>query len=219
MSEAGAAQSGPPTVERWRAPEHSGAPGQERHGLLTAAQLAAIEEQARAEGYRSGVEEGRAAGRAEMRAKAEQLDALLAAMEPQAAILDDTLIEQIGHLVFAVARQLVRRELSRQPGEVVRVVREAIAVLPASQARIRIFLNPGDVALVAEALQPETGSHPIQIIEDLSMSAGGARIETDVSIVDASVEARLGAIAAQVFGDDRSITATTEPADGDPGTD
>lgn len=215
MSDAGTASAPAPKVERWRAPEHNDGAGGQRHGLLTAAQLAAIEEQARAEGYRCGLEEGREAGKAEMLDKARRLEALIAAVEPQASILDDTLIEQLGELVFAIARQLVRRELSRQPGEVVRVVREAIAVLPASQANVSIFLNPNDVALVTEALQPETASHPIRIVEDLSMSPGGARIETDVSVVDASVEARLGAIAAQVFGDDRDFSTAAEPPDDD----
>lgn len=203
-------------VERWRAPEHSGAGARAAPGLLTASQVAAIEEQARAEGYRSGLEEGREAGKAEMLEKARRLDTLIAAIDPQASILDDVLVEQLGGLVCAIARQLVRRELGRQPGEVVRVVREAISVLPASQATIRIFLNPNDVALVREALQPEAGSHPIQILEDLNMSTGGARIETDVSVVDASVEARLGAVAAQVFGDDRNLAGMTEPLDGEP---
>lgn len=191
-------------VQVWRAPEHvAGTRGQS--GPLTASRLAAIEEQAYSHGLERGLEEGRRRGQAEVAARADELRAVLEAIEPQTNVLDESLLEQLGELVLAIARQFVRRELGREPGEIVRVVREALAVLPVTGADIRVSLHPDDAALVVDELHPDTMAHPIRILEDLSLERGGARIETDVSVVDASIEARFGAIAATVFGDDRRL--------------
>ena len=189
-------------IRRWEAPEHAGSKSS-GFGPLTASRLAEIEEQAYADGLNRGLEEGRKRGEKEMRDKAAGLEQLIAAIEPTAAVLDETMLEQLADLILAISRQLIRRELKAEPGEVVRVVREALAVLPVSESEIRIVLNPEDAVLVGEILKPATVAHPIRITEDLSMSRGGARVETDVSVVDATVEARFGAIAANVFGDDR----------------
>jgi flagellar assembly protein FliH len=96
----------------------------------------------------------------------------------------------------------------------VRVVREALAALPAADATIRISLHPEDAALVGEHLKPESVAHSIRIVEDLTLTRGGARVETDVSVVDASVETRFGAIAAEIFGDAREHGVGDGPANG-----
>ncbi len=203
MSEAYALAEERVEVRPWRAP-NVGDPGAEGSGPLTAARLAEIEEQARVEGYRRGLEEGRREGEQEMLRTAAELERLLAAIEPQAAVLDDALLEQLGELVVAIGRQFVRRELKAEPGEIVRVVREALAALPVSDAAIRVHAHPEDVALLRRVLRPETLQRPLQLVEDVTVTRGGACVETQVSRVDATVEARLSAIAARIFGDERA---------------
>lgn len=195
----------------WRAPDVAQPDG----GALTAARLAEIEKQARDDGYRRGLEEGRRAGEEEMRRHAAQLGRLLEAMRPEAGILDDHLLEQLGELVIVITRQLVRRELRHQPGEIVRVVREALAVLPVSDATIRVFLHPDDAGLVRRALQVDVMERHVKVLDDVTQSPGGTRVETDVSAVDASVEQRLSAIAAHVFGDERAPTADAAQSESD----
>jgi flagellar assembly protein FliH len=187
-------------VRLWQAPQHSSA---RSSGPLTAERLAAIEEQAHAEGLERGLAEGRRRGEREVAERAERLEQLIAAIAPATALVDEAFLNQVGELVLAIAKQFVRRDLARAPGEIVRVIREALAALPSADAAIRISLHPEDAALVNEHLKPETVAHSIRIVEDLAMSRGGARVETDVSVVDASVEARFGAIAAGIFGDER----------------
>ena len=200
-------------VRVWQAPQHAG--GRSK-GPLTAERLAAIEEQAHAEGLQRGLAEGRRQGEREVTLQAQRLEQLLATLAPATALVDEAFLNQVGELVLAIARQFVRRELSRAPGEIVRVVREALAALPAADTAIRILLHPEDAALVSAQLKPESIAHSIRIVEDLAMSRGGARVETDVSVVDASVEARFGAIAAGIFGDEREHAdgAANEPANG-----
>lgn len=190
-------------VQVWHAPEHvAGQPG--RSGPLTASRIAEIQDQAFAEGLRRGIEEGRRKGEAAAAAQANHLKAVIDSIAPQANLLDEAMLEQISGLVLAVARHFIRREFSQSPEEVVQVVREALKVLPVSDAGIRIVLHPEDAAIVRDRLTPDSMSHHIEFLEDLSMTRGGARIETDVSVIDASIEARIGAIAAGVFGDERS---------------
>jgi len=199
MSEPGL-QADTDVVRLWEAPRHL---AERSSGPLTAERLAAIEEQAHAEGLARGLEEGRRQGEREVAEQARRLGALLAEIAPATALVDELFLGQVGELVLAISRQFVRREIAREPGEIVRVVREALAALPVAATTIRISLHPEDAALVNERLKPEGFTHSIRIVEDLGMSRGGARVETDVSVVDASVEARFGAIAASIFGDER----------------
>ena len=198
-------------VRIWQAPQHSGG---RSTGPLTAERLAAIEEQAYAEGLERGLAEGRRRGETAVVEQARRLEQLLASIAPATALVDETFMTQVGELVLAIAKQFVRRELARAPGEIVRVVREALAALPVADATIRISLHPEDAALVSEQLKPESVTHSIRIVEDLTMTRGGARVETDVSVVDASVETRFGAIAAGIFGDEREHRAGDGSANG-----
>lgn len=192
-----------PEVQVWHAPEHvAGQPG--RSGPLTASRLAEIQEQAYAEGMRRGLEEGRRKGEAEVAVQATRMRELVNSIEPQSNLLDDAMIDQLGELVLAISRHFIRREFSRSPDEIVQIVREALGVLPVTESRIRILLHPEDAVLVRDKLQADAMSHHIEFLEDLSMTRGGARVETDSSVVDASIEARFGAIAAGVFGEQRS---------------
>ncbi len=190
-------------IRRWQAPEVGAPASAAAAPSLTAEQLEQIEAQAREAGFARGLEEGREAGRAQMQQAAERLHGLLGTIDPLSGVLDETLVEQLAELVLTVSRQFVRRELARAPGEIVRVVREALAALPVSGARVTVHLHPEDVALVREALPAEALENGLRLHEDLTLTRGGARVETEVSQVDATVETRLAAIATEIFGDER----------------
>ena len=134
---------------------------------------------------------------------ATRLKRLFDSLDPLSDVLDQAMLEQLAELVLVVTRQFVRRELAREPGEIVRVVREGLAALPVSGAVVHVHLHPDDVALVREALPSEHLENGLKLHDDLTVRRGGAKLETDVSHVDATVETRLAAIAAEVFGDER----------------
>ncbi len=190
-------------IRRWQAPEVGAGVPAPGAPTLTAEQLEAIEAQAREAGYARGLEEGREAGRAEMQAAAARLSELFQSIDPLSGVLDATLAAQLAELVLAISRQFVRRELAREPGEIVRVVREGLAALPVSTAVVHLHLHPEDVVLVREAMPADHLEAALQLHEDLTVTRGGARLETEVSRLDATVEARLAAIATEVFGDER----------------
>lgn len=192
-------------VRRWQAPavHGPGARPRDQGGAAHVERLAEIEQEAREAGYRHGFAEGERQGLARRQTEAARLAKLADALVPEAGGLDDRLLEQLGALVTVAIRHFVRRELALQPGEVVRVIRDAVAVLPATDARITLHLHPEDAHLVREALQPELLERPWRLVEDLNMTRGGVRVETDVSVVDASVETRLNALFARLLGDGR----------------
>lgn len=180
---------------------------------LTAERLERIESQAREQGYRRGLEEGRQAATLEHRHDAEALAALLGEIERPLVDLDEALAEEIAGLAAAIARRLVRREISADPGQIVGVVREALAMLPSSERRITLHLHPQDARLVRELLQLDELERPWRIVEEPTISRGGLRLLTEHSEVDATLEARLGAVVSSVMGDARVAREVDEAAD------
>ena len=119
---------------------------------LTAVQLNEIQEAARAEGFEQGRSEGQEYGRREgieegrtiLRERVERLDQLLIALNNPFEQLDQQVETEIVTLVIAMMRQLLRREVKLDPGQIVGVVREALGILPVSTRNIRVMLHPED---------------------------------------------------------------------------
>lgn len=207
----GAATDG---VQRWEAPD-VGAAGKgalgtsapatpvQDMGLPTAERIQEIERQAREDGYKQGLEEGRKAGRDGLVREVRALNSVLLSLAPMVEQLDAELENGLVTLAVTVARQLVRRELRTDPGQIVAVVREALTVLPSSERRIRLHLHPEDARIVRDAMHLSKLDQPWQIIEDPTLSRGGTRVETDASRVDASLETRLNAVIGEVWGERR----------------
>jgi len=166
------------------------------------------QQEGHAEGYQRGYAEGLAAGRDEVALRVQKLDQLLSYLHRPLENLDATIEEELTWLATEIARQLVRRELRTAPGEIVAVVREAVALLPSGSTSIQVRLHPDDARLIREVLSLGQGDEPIwRIIEDQTLSRGGCVVNTDLSRIDATIEKRLGAVIATVLGDERDSQA------------
>jgi flagellar assembly protein FliH len=170
---------------------------------MTIEQIEKIQQEAREEGFRQGELEGRREGAAAVLAEAEHLRQVLDSLVPSVEGLDRRLEQELVTLAVTVARQLVRRELRTDPGQIVAAVREALAVLPSSDRRVRLHLHPEDARIVREALHLSELEQPWKVVEDPTLSRGGAWLETDTSRVDATVESRLNAVIAEMWGGER----------------
>ncbi len=189
----------------WQIPE-VGAGGQREArvtGLPTAGGLERLQKQAYEEGYARGREEGRTAGREEVAARAARLDALLGVLARPFEELDEQVEQELVRLALAIAQQLVRREIKADPGQIVAIVRDALAALPVSARGVRLHLHPEDAQLVHEVLPLGDAQRPWQIVEDPVLARGGCRVVSESSRIDASLEARLAALAAAVLGGER----------------
>jgi len=202
--------------ERWEPPEMAGqakpklqiknvssAAKKEQASPITAEQLEAIQSQAYNEGFALGQKEGLADAQRQISEKTAKLDAIMGSLSQPLAEQDDELVKEVVDLSLAVVKQLIRRELKSDPGEIVAVVREAVALLPVGGSTIRLRLNPEDAAIVSDHLPSADGERAWSIIEDPALSRGGCRVSTENSNIDATMETRLAAVIAQLMGGDR----------------
>lgn len=177
---------------------------------LTAEQIEQIQLAAQREGYAAGRQEGMAAARKEIQQRMQRFEQIMRALAAPLEDVDAQVEEELVALALTVARQIIRRELKTHPGEVVAVVREALAALPSASHRVQVYLHPDDAVLVHEYLNPVGEDAPWRIVEDSSLSRGGCRISSEHSRVDATVEKRIAAITARLLGGERSDDIVSE---------
>lgn len=166
--------------------------------LPTAAQLEQIHQQAQAEGYAAGLEEGRAT----IARTASQLDALIQGMECALQSLDQSVTEELLALAAEVARRVVGDALQLKPELVVSVVREALRELSQTRQERVLALHPLDATLVREHLGARLAPPAWQIIEDAQLARGGCRIESAGGEVDATLATRWRRVLAALGRDD-----------------
>jgi flagellar assembly protein FliH len=175
----------------------------QKSGLVTVEQIDDIHNQAYQEGYELGRVEGLKTGAEEAEHQAQRLESLMTTLCMPFEQLDNAVEEQIVALVIAIVRQLVRRELRSEPGEILRIVREAMGILPIAARDVQLHLHPEDAALVRESLSLSDSERPWRIVEDPVLTRGDCRVFSDSSQIDATVETRLNAIVVSMLGGER----------------
>lgn len=155
-------------------------------------------------GKSQGYEQGYEKGQDEIRGRINELIGLLGTLNEPLRHLDEQVEQELVLLAMAATKQLVRRELKTDPGQVVAVVREAMQILPVASRNIHLYLHPEDAELVRSVLTVDDMTPNWGLSEDPLLTRGGCRIETDTSRIDATVEKRLAAVIATVLGDERS---------------
>lgn len=191
-------------IENWSLPEVS-MTGQRAPVArpVTARQLEELQQEAREEGFLQGRREGLEAGKKDIKARAHELEALMQTLAKPLEQLDTQVEQELVQLAFAVARQLIRRELKAEPGQVLAVVREAMATLPVAARNVRLHMHPEDAALVRETLSLGENERGWNIVEDPTLSRGGCKVSSDTSQIDASIERRLNTVIANILGGER----------------
>jgi flagellar assembly protein FliH len=198
---------------RYELPNINGMAVQARRAGKTVQELEDVEQRAYEEAYAKGRAEGLAAAEREMRPQLQQLQARIERMDQIVGTLarplqelDAVVEDQLVQLALTVARHLVRRELRIDPSQVIAIIRETVALLPASARDVRVHLHPEDAAVVREKLAAPTGERVWTIVEDPVMSRGGCRVTTDNAQIDARLETRIGTVVSALLGDER-VTA------------
>ncbi len=130
--------------------------------------------------------------------------AALNALARPLAQLDDVVHEQIAMLALELARGLLRRELRTDPSQVIGMVRDTVALLPASTRGVRVALHPEDAALLREKLVVSGPEPAWSIVDDPALARGDCKVYTDYAHIDARIATRLNEALAALLGDDRS---------------
>jgi flagellar assembly protein FliH len=197
-------------VEAWNAPQVDGAAMAGRK-TRTVRELQEAEEEVWARVREEARSEGLLAARAEIEPlvahledQSRRLAALLDLQARPLAKLDVEIEQQLAELAVAVARQLLRRELKVDPSQVIAVVRETVALLPASARDVRVIVNPDDAALIRERLVKPNEHVAWRLVEDPMLHRGDCRVVTETAQIDARMENRLNAAIATLLGDERA---------------
>lgn len=205
--------------------------------MPTAADIEALQQQAWDEGYRAGERAGREAGYAEGHREGleagqreghaagyqageqaahrlvERMDGLVRQLDRPLEQMDEEVEQALAELAMHLARQVIYRELRIQPGEIVRLIREAVGLLPVGARNVEVHLHPEDARFIREALSADGGGEQAwRLVEDPAINRGGCRVSTETSHIDATLEHRLAQLAQQVLGNGRD--AQGEDGDG-----
>lgn len=205
---AGAAGS----IERWSLPQVDGnvigRPIDEAKAKAAAEAIARVaREQSEAKGYDAGMAKAQAEMKgklADLDTRIKRFDSLLQFIGRPLQDLDADVEKMLLQLALTVGKQLARRELRIDPAQVIAIIRESLAELPAAAREIRVHLHPDDAAIVRERLAAPTNERAWTVVEDPTMSRGGCVVRTDNSQIDARLESRISTIIANAFGDERS---------------
>jgi flagellar assembly protein FliH len=198
-------------VSRWDAPAVAGKTVQGRRTGRTVSEIEDVDRRTQQEAYSKGHAAGLAAARAESQQALNQLktqvaniDKMLGAISQPFKDLDSQVEEQLVQLAVTIARQLVRRELRMDPAQVIAIVRESVALLPAATRDVRVHLHPEDANVVREKLATPSADRAWTIVEDPVMTRGGCRVTTDTASIDSRLETRIQSIMAAILGEERT---------------
>ncbi|MDD2966867.1 MAG: HrpE/YscL family type III secretion apparatus protein [Desulfovibrionaceae bacterium] len=137
------------------------------------------------EGYTDGQEEGK------MEHAEKMMETVMASVE---------FIEQLEHSLVDVVSQVLRRILGEMGDNerIVALVRQALLSVR-NQQRVLIRLAPADEPAVRQALAPLLQSNPasgnfLDILADARLERGACLLESELGIIDASLETQLTAL-------------------------
>ncbi|MBC2730921.1 flagellar assembly protein FliH [Thiobacillus sp.] len=163
------------------------------------AELAALREAARAEGYAEGL----AAGRVEGEQACGRMKQLAESFSSTLDNLDFRLADMVLELALDVARQVVAGELAARPERILDVVNMALKQMAETSREARLLLNPDDAALVRPHLDQVLDKNRLRIVEDVRIVRGGCLIETSQGDLDATLPARWRQVV-QVLGSNQN---------------
>jgi flagellar assembly protein FliH len=170
------------------------------------AHFAQLEREAFAKGYAQGEQAG--ADAASQRGEA-MLYRLTQTLEELTQVRSQMILQterQMVQLALAIARRVVQREVSLDADLLIAMARVALERL-GETARVKVRLHPDDYeAAGAERVAQLAGSN-VMVLADAHLSRGGCRIESDLGILDAGVDAQLQEIARALLGGEEDAAA------------
>jgi len=177
--------------------------------------LSEASRQARSAGYQDGYRDGLVALEGFKQSFASQVTAQVGAVTQSYMAQLDVLQQQMARALAVsathLARQMVRSEIAQRPELVVAVAQEAVETLLLSARHITLRVNPDDVALVSEGAAEVLAARGARVVGDATVLRGGCLVESDIGVIDASVETRWRRAAASI-GCDESWKEAPLPA-------
>ncbi len=162
--------------------------------VIDSEQVAAKLRLARQTGYQDGYRDGLVALEGFKQGFAaqvtQQIGVLVGAVGGQLDALQQEMAEALAATAVSLARQIVRSELAQRPAAIVAVASEAVEALLLNARHVTLRVHPDDHALVAQGASEVLAARGARLIADATITRGGCRAESDIGLVDASVETR-----------------------------
>jgi flagellar assembly protein FliH len=174
---------------------------------VSEAEKLAAEREQFAKGYEDGLNAARReveAQLAQLKTRVTRLDGIMTSLSRPFEELDAEVEKQLTLLALTVGKQMVRRELRTDPAQVIGVIRESVGRLPVASRDVRVHLHPEDAKVVREVLATPTNERAWTIVEDPTLTRGGCVVRSETSQIDARLDARINAVVAAAFGDERA---------------
>lgn len=162
--------------------------------LTPAEELAQALLKARQEGFREGYADGIAGldnFKREYAAEVSgQLGAVIESLMAQLEDLQQDMARSLAVCAGRLAKQAVRSELQTRPELVVQVANEALESLLLSARHITLHVHPEDFALISEGAADLLNAREVRMVSDTSITRGGCMVESDIGMIDATIETR-----------------------------
>jgi flagellar biosynthesis/type III secretory pathway protein FliH len=157
------------------------------------AEAEAAREEAFAEGWRAGRDEGLASVASALAA----VEGLADAVSEHREVMEDEAAEQAAQLAMEVAAKLVRAELAVAPERVVDVVRGAIR-RASDRSALTVLVHPDDLVVCREAagdiMERMGGIGTLEVVDEPRMDPGSCIVRTPNGDVDATFSTQLGRV-------------------------
>lgn len=172
------------------------------------AHLAALEREAFAKGFAQGERAGSEAAAQRGEAMLHRLTETLGELTHVRADMIRQTERQMVHLALAIARRIVQREVSLDPDLLLAMARVALERLGES-ARVTVRLHPEDYAAVGAERVADFTTSNVTVAADPRLSRGACRVESDMGLLDAGVDAQLQEVGRALLGTDDPSQPTT----------
>ncbi|WP_444994883.1 flagellar assembly protein FliH [Aliikangiella sp. IMCC44359] len=187
---------------------------EEEQEKITAEELQAIRDAAHQEGFQAGQKEGLAAAKDLVEKQSALMQQVISQLSKPLEQCGKQTQHELLQLAFAIARQIVRRELQQDPSQLIAIIREALKLLPIGSQNIEISLHPEDATIVKNALsidgQSESGNTNWQLKSDPSVEKGSCQVITENSKIDASIDKQIAVLFSRIAGGQRAGESDVE---------
>lgn len=145
---------------------------------------------AREEGFREGLARGRDEAERELRTAIERLAQSIAGLNEFRQRLRHQTESEAVRLSIAIARRVLRRELTVDPGAIEGLLRSALERLP-SQENCRVRIHPDHVSVLQASVDRLGITARVEIVSDPAQELGAALFEMPRGNLDASIDSQL----------------------------
>jgi len=151
------------------------------------------EEEANKESYQRGFSEGRSVGHdqatVELQPVMDRLSRSLADLASVRSRVRKTAEADLLKLAIAIARRVLHRELTLDPGSIEGLIRVALEKLE-SRELCRVRVHP-DQEPIIRTLMARFSAAPVELVPDPTLQCGDVMFETAHGTLDGSIEAQL----------------------------